>query len=100
MPKREMRLVPTQPVVRRHHGHALLASGAPGETGGARALAARASSALWWVSGATQPPAQRDHAHTAPAGDGRGGAEEGHPVLDLGAALGAGVSSGDGYLSL
>ena len=42
---------------------------------------------------------ERDHPDTAPAGCGRGGGEDGNPVLALGQAPGARVSSGYGHVS-
>jgi hypothetical protein len=60
MPKREMRLVPTQPVVGRHHGDSALAGGTLGEAGRPRAPAASPPGALWGLSGAAQPPAWGD----------------------------------------
>jgi len=100
MPKREMRLVPTQPVVGRHDRHSPLTIGTPGEAGGACAPAAGPPRPLWGVPRTTQPPAWGNHPHAAPTGRGQGGDEDGHPVLALGQALRARLSPGDGHVSL
>src|SRR6266571_8872052 len=100
MPKREMRLVPTQPVVGRHHGHSSLTAGTPGEAGGPRALAARASGALWRLFGAAQPPAWGDPPDATSARPRRAGGVPHVAALELGAAAAAGLCAGDGTLPL
>ena len=97
MPKREMRLVPTQPLGRRHHGHAPLTAGTPGEARGIDPPPARPPGALWRLPGAAQPLAWERPPHATPARAGRG---DGHrvAVLELGAAAASGLCAGHGTL--
>src|SRR5215813_3382202 len=98
MPKREMRLVPTQPVVRWHHRDSALANGTAREAGRPGAPAAYAPGALRRLFGAAQPPARGHHPHAPPAGDGRRGAGHRVTTLELGTTAEAGVCAGYGAL--
>src|SRR5437588_8778905 len=99
MPNREMRLVPTQPMVRWHHGDSARAVGTRGEAGRARAAAARPSRALWGLPRTAQLPAWGDPSYTAPTGAGRGGSATSHPILALGQAAGPRLWPGYGHVS-
>src|SRR5215813_10294728 len=91
MPKREMRLVPTQPVVRWHHRDSALANGTAREAGRPGAPAAYAPGALRRLFGAAQPPARGYHPHASPAGDGGRGAGHRVATLELDTTAEAGV---------
>src|SRR5215813_7150022 len=100
MPKREMRLVPTQPVVRRHHGDSSLAAGTPGEAGCLGPPAVRPPGALWRLSGATQPSAWGNPPDATAARPRRAGGVPHVASLELGTAAPAGLCRGDGPLSV
>src|SRR5438034_3392386 len=98
MPNREMRLVPTQPVVGRDDWDSALTIGAPGEARGVGPPATRPSGTLWGLPRAAQPPAGGYPSHPAPTGAGRGGDAHGHSLLALGQAAGPRLWSGYDHL--